>query len=105
MDELTYKILHVCTSGFKCECLYRSNNADTNLLLDVDQEIIDERVSSSGAGSLESRGVGNENDREESWGEGQGSLGGRSLESEGMRDEIEREEGEGEGQGCLWGGN
>ena len=73
--------------------MYGSNNAHTNIILDMDdivQEIIDERESDSGAGSLESRGVGNENGKEESWVEGQG---GGSLESEDVRDEIEREEG------------
>ena len=101
-DELTYKMLHVCIGGFKCECLYGSNNADTKLILDMDdlvQEIIDERESCSGAGSLGSRRVGIE---EESWGEGHG---GGSLESEEMRDEIEREKGGGEGQGGLAGGS
>ena len=63
-------MLHVCIGVFKCECLYGSNNADTNLIMDMDdmvQGIIDGRESCSGAGSLESRGVGIE---EESWGRG-----------------------------------
>ena len=88
---------YMCIGVFKCECLYGSNNADTNLILDMEdmvQGIIGGRESCSGAGSLESRGVGIE---EENWGE---EHGGGSLESEEMR-----EEGGGEGQGGLGGGS